>query len=125
VTTKEHKIMNESLPQIIDELQSSIDEVARLAKESQQSADDSRLAAAEAKASGVKASEAAKLAAQAAVTSIREEMNQQLAKVADSIDRIEARLDGFYDKMQKEASAIDNAILAAKERHVSESPFLD
>ncbi len=118
------KIMTKPLPEILDELENYIKRVEEAVIVAQTAARDSREAAAQAKESGEKAAEAAKKAAEGAVAKVKEEA----AKAVDTLDirvsAIESELNTLKEKVSQEALAMDRALLAAKDRHTEESPFL-
>ena len=129
------KIMTKPLPEILDELEDYIKRVEEAVRQAQAAAKESREAAAEARESGEKAAEAARKAAEAAVAKGREEAATALAKVREEaakaldtlgmrVSDLEEELNELKDKVKLEAFALDQAFVAAKDRHIESSPFL-
>ncbi len=118
------KIMTKPLPEILDELEEYIRRVEEAVKQAQAAAKESREAAAQAKLSGEKAAEAAQKAAEAAVAKVREEALKAVNSLGMKVSAIESELNTIKEKARQEALAVDQALLAAKERHVKESPFI-
>ena len=117
---RQPKIMVKPLPEILDELENYIKRVEEAVKQAQSAARESREAAAQAKLSGEKAAEAAKKAADAAVARVREEAARAVEALGMRMDK---ELDDIREKVTQEATALDKAFLALKERHIKESPF--
>ncbi len=118
------KIMTEPLPQILDDLENYIRRVEEAVRQAQAAAKESREAAAQAKISGERAAEAAKKAAEAAVSRVKEEAAKAMDAMGLRISAIESDLKVFKDKVSREALALDQAFLAAKNKHIEDSPFL-
>jgi hypothetical protein len=114
------KIMVKPLPEILDDLENYIKRVEEAVKQAQAAARESREAAAQAKLSGEKAAEAAKKAADAAVARVREEAARAVEALGVKMDKA---LDDIRDKAIQEATALDKAFLALKEKHIKDSPF--
>jgi hypothetical protein len=111
---KPKKIMTIPLPQILDEIEDSI----TLANEA---AMDARQAAEEARRAGEKAAEAVKKAAEAAVSKVRDEALKSIEALGIKVD---AELNVLKEKATREALALDKAFSALREKHVSDSPFM-
>ncbi len=125
VEDRQPKIMTKPLPEILDELEDYIRRVEEAVRQAQAAARESREAATEARISGEKAADAAKKAADAAVAKVREEALKAVNTLGTKVSAIEANLNTLKEKANREAVAIDRAIIAMKERHVKESPFLE
>jgi uncharacterized phage infection (PIP) family protein YhgE len=125
IESKQPKIMTKPLPEILDELENYIRKVEEAVYQAQAAAKDSREAAAQAKESGEKAADAAKKAADAAVAKVREEAHKAIDALGMKVSDLENELNMLKEKMSQEALALDRAFLAAKERHIEDSPFLE
>jgi hypothetical protein len=121
---RQPRIMTEPLPQILDELENYIRRVEEAVKQAQAAARESREAAAQAKISGEKAAEAARKAAEGAVAKVKEEAAKAVDALGLRVSANEAEINSLKDNVSQEALAVDRALLAAKERHIEESPFL-
>lgn len=121
---RQPKIMTEPLPQILDELEDYIRRVEEAVRQAQAAAKESREAAAQAKVSGEKAAEAAKKAAEAAVAKVKEEAAKAIDTMGVRVSAIESEMNTLKEKVSQEALALDRAFLAAKDKHIAESPFL-
>jgi colicin import membrane protein len=144
------KIMTKPLPVILDELDDYIKRVEEAVRQANIAVKESREAAAQARLAGEKAGEAAKKAAETAVAKVREEAatalakareeaalavaraREEAAKANDALNKkvmnteadLRAEIEALYEKAKQEAFALDSALLAAKESHLEESPFL-
>ncbi len=117
------KIMTKPLPEILDELENYIKRVEEAVRLAQAAAKDSRDAADMAKEAGEKAAEAAKKAAEAAVAKVRDEATRVADALRDRIEEVHEHVCNLEEMVKQEAIAVDDAFLAAKERHLEQSPF--
>jgi hypothetical protein len=117
------KIMTKPLPEILDELENYIKRVEEAVELAQAAAKDSRDAADMAKEAGEKAAEAAKKAAEAAVAKVRDEAARVADALRDRIQEVHEHVCNLEEMVKQEAIAVDDAFLAAKERHLEQSPF--
>jgi exonuclease V gamma subunit len=124
-STATSEIMTKPLPQILDELKGYIKSVEDAVKAAQAAALESKGAALRAKESGEKAAEAAKKAAEAAVAKVKEETATALTQVLGRLFESEEKVRQLSSDVRAEALAVDDALLAAKNKHVEGSPFLE
>lgn len=82
---KTDKILEQPLPQILDDLQANIDRVEELALQVQKALTEAKQAAAQAKESGEKAASEARIAADQAVARVREDFNGKIAALKQEI----------------------------------------
>ncbi len=123
--TRQPKIMTVPLPDILDELENYIRRVEEAGKQAQAAAKESKEAAAQARVHGEKAAEAAKKAADTAVARVREEAAKAVDTLGVKVSDLETELNTLKEKVSQESLALDRAFLAAKDRHIEESPFLE
>jgi hypothetical protein len=71
-----------------------------------------------------KAAEAAKKAAEGAVAKVREEAARTVDTMGLRVSALETELNMLKERVSQEALALDKALLAAKDKHIEESPFL-
>jgi ribosome recycling factor len=116
------KIMTKPLPTILDELEDYIKRVEEAVRQAQAAARESREAAAQAKISGEKAAEAAQRAAEAAVAKVRDEAAKALQTMGQELA---AEIYALREKAVQEATVLDRAFLALKEKHLKDSPFME
>ena len=121
----EPKIMTQPLPQILDELEDYIKRVEAAAVLARLAADESREAAAQAKRSGEEAAEAAKKAADEAVAKVKEELDMKLKWLQERTSSLEEGFALLRKRVADEAIAVDKAFIAAKDKHIEASPFLE
>ena len=119
------KIMTKPLPQILDELEDYTKRVEEAVRLAHAPAKESRDAAAQAKESGEKAAEAARKAAETAVARVREEAAKAIDTINKRISAFEADVANFKEKVNRETFTLDQAFLAAREKHLKESPFFE
>ena len=122
---RQPKIMTKPLPEILDELENYIGRVEEAVRQAQAAARESREAAAQARVSGEKATEAAKKASEAAVAKVKEEAAKAIDSLGTKFSVIESEMNTLNEKVRQEALAVDQALLAAKGKHIEESPFLE
>jgi predicted translin family RNA/ssDNA-binding protein len=122
---RQPKIMTKPLPEILDELENYVRRVEDAVKLAQDAARDSREAANQAKIAGEKAADAAKKAAEAAIAKLKEEMSGTEAVLAERINGLGRELNALKLNATQEALSLDKAIMAFKERHVEDSPFIE
>jgi hypothetical protein len=118
------KILNVPLPQILDELESYIKKVEDAVTLAREAAADARKAAGDARSAGENAASDAKRAVEASVARVVAELGDSILDDSRKIDELSSKVRTLIENARKEAAAIDVAILAAKERHVQESPYL-
>jgi hypothetical protein len=104
------KIMLKPLPDILDELEAMHNENAALIEELRELIKEGKEAIRQTRLAGEKASEAAIKAVEKAAVKIREDTTAMIASLGND--------------MRQEALAVDRALLAAKEKHIAESPLL-
>ncbi len=85
---KTDKILEQPLPQILNDLQANIDRVEELALQVQQALVEAKEAAAQAKESGEKAATEARIAADKAVAKAREDFSGQISKLQTEIAQL-------------------------------------
>lgn len=112
--TQEPKIMIKPLPVILDDLENMHNENKALIEELRELIKEGREAIRQTRVAGEKAAEAAlklvEALVEAAEVAIREDTTAMIASLASEV--------------RFEALAVDRAMLAAKEKHIAESPFL-
>jgi predicted translin family RNA/ssDNA-binding protein len=117
--------MTKPLPEILDELENYVRRVEDAVKLAQDAARESREAANQAKVAGEKAADAAKKAAEAAIAKLKQEVLDGDGVLGAKISGLSESLSALMMKATQEALALDKAILAFKERHIEESPFIE
>ena len=124
-TENRPKIMTKPLPEILDELENYIKRLDEAERLTQAAVKEAHEAAAQARASGERAAEAARKAAEAAVSKVREEAARAIDTINNRISTFEADVNIFKDKVSREAMVLDQSLLAAREKHMKESPFFE
>ena len=122
---RQPKIMTKPLPEILDELENYVRRVEDAVKLAQEAARDSREAANQARTAGEKAADAAKKAAETAIARLKQEVLDGDGVLGQKISGLSESLSALAVNATKEAMAIDRAIMALKDRHVEESPFIE
>ena len=122
---RQPKIMTKPLPEILDELENYVRRVEDAVKLAQEAARDSREAANQARTAGEKAADAAKKAAETAIARLKQEVLDGDGVLGEKISGLTEALATLKANATQEALALDKAVMAFKDRHVEDSPFIE